>query len=156
MSKTITQLIEEFEALISYARRLNEELDEQRWNEPIAEGKWTVKHILSHILLWDRYFYEEGIAKIKKGEPLTLKHLDFDEFNAGAPVYASSRSKREVTEDLIQIRAAIIDAISGLSEEEYSKVHTDGDGHPFTIRRYLEDFVPHDAHHRKQIDTFLS
>lgn len=155
MSATTLRLIEEFRAFIPYAKRLSDEVDEQSWNEPIAEGKWTIKEIVSHILLWDIYFYEEGIAKIKRGESLTVKHLDYDEFNAGAPVYAASRSKQEVVDDLIRHRSAIIDIIAGLAEEDYTKVYKDGDGNPFTIQGYLEGFVSHDADHRKQIDTSL-
>ncbi|MFD0589509.1 hypothetical protein ACFQZE_16090 [Paenibacillus sp. GCM10027627] len=39
------------------------------------------KDIICHMMKWDNYFYEEAIAKITQGEPLTVKHLNFDEFN---------------------------------------------------------------------------
>ena len=83
MAKTTSEMVEEFRAFIDYVNEIKV-IDEEIWNHPIAEGKWSIKDIMSHIMLWDKYFYEEGVEKIKLGQPLTVKHLDFDEFNANA------------------------------------------------------------------------
>jgi uncharacterized damage-inducible protein DinB len=131
------------------------ELGDKYWDTPIAEGKWTVKDIVCHMMLWDKYFYEEAINKIKLNEPLTLKHLDFNNFNANAVLYAKSRTKQEICTEFVEYRSKIISAISGLPDEEYLRTYVDGDGEKFSIRSYLQDFIPHDKHHQKQVEKFI-
>lgn len=69
------QLLDEFSTLISFVESLRE-LDDQIWMMPIAEGKWTPRDIVAHIMLWDQYFLEEAIQKITSQQPVTLQHLD--------------------------------------------------------------------------------
>ncbi|WP_248929824.1 DinB family protein [Paenibacillus hamazuiensis] len=154
MPQTSLEMVEEFKAFIHYAEELNE-LEEELWNRPIAAGKWTVKDILSHIMLWDKYYYEEGIEKIAHDQPLTVKHLDFDRFNAGAREYAETQSRQSIVEQLLHYRMKIIHVLSRLREEDFIKEYADGDGNKFTVRDYLQGFVPHDMHHKKQIDDFI-
>lgn len=154
MPKTSLEMVEEFKSFIDFAQDLKT-IGEEHWNIPISEGKWTLKDVLSHIMLWDKYFYEEGIEKIKLGSPLTVRNLNFDEFNANAIEYAKSQTRDSILEQLIEYRIKIINVISGLPEEEYSKEYKDGDGKKFSIRTYLRGFISHDKHHKKQIEKYL-
>ncbi|WMT38926.1 DinB family protein [Paenibacillus sp. D2_2] len=154
MAKTSTEMIEEYDGFISFVASLCD-LEDRYWDTPIAEGKWTVKDIVCHIMLWDKYFYEEAIEKIKLGEPLTLKHQDFNQFNAHAIQYAKSQTKQELYDQFVEYRKKIIQSISGLRDEEYLLNYVDGDGRKFSIYSYLRGFVPHDKHHKKQIQSFI-
>ncbi|AIQ40348.1 hypothetical protein MKZ24_28150 [Paenibacillus sp. FSL R7-0297] len=51
--------------------------------------------MLCHIMLWDKYFYDEAFVKVKEGQPLTAVHQDFNEFNANAVLYARTVTKQE-------------------------------------------------------------
>lgn len=154
MAKTNEEMIKEFEAFIPFVVSLKE-YDDGHWNLPITEGKWTVKDIICHIMLWDKYFYEEAIHKIKSQEPLTVRHLNFDKFNANAIEYANSQTMDSIINQFIEYRSKIINDISGLSDEEYIRDYIDGDKKKFSIRKYLRGFIPHDKHHRKQIEKFI-
>jgi len=154
MAKTTIEMVEEFRAFIDYVNEIRV-IDEEIWNHPIAEGKWSIKDIMSHIMLWDKYFYEEGVEKIKLGQPLTVKHLDFDEFNANAVKYAKTQTKDAIVDQFIVYRTKIINSVSGLSEDDYLKGYKDGDKKKFTLRGYLRSFVSHDKHHKKQIEKYL-
>ncbi|OBZ18597.1 hypothetical protein A8L34_03225 [Bacillus sp. FJAT-27264] len=152
--KTNEQMVLEFQSFLPFVESLKE-APEAHWTTPIGEGKWTVKDIICHIMLWDKYFYEEAIEKIKLGQPLTSRHLDFNEFNANAVEHAKSLSALQVAEDCILQRTRILDTITGLTEEEYIQEYKDGDRKKFSIRKHLRGFLPHDKHHRKQIETFF-
>ncbi|MFS0722378.1 DinB family protein [Paenibacillus sp. 1P07SE] len=154
LPKSSDEMVEEYKSFIHFVEDLRS-ISEANWNRPLAEGKWTLKDVISHIMLWDQYFYDEGIKKIKLAEPVTVKHLDFNEFNANAVQYAKTQTKNEILDQCIHNRKQIIDAISGLAEEEYTKAYKDGEKKKFSIRGFLRGFIPHDRHHKKQIETFI-
>lgn len=148
-------MVEEFKSFIKFVEELKA-IDEEHWNKPLSEGKWTLKDVICHIMLWDKYFYEEAIEKIKLGEPVTVRHLNFDEFNANAREYAKTQTRDSIIDQFIEYRDKIITDISGLPEEDYIKEYKDGDRKKFTIRGYLQGFIPHDKGHGKQIEKFIN
>lgn len=154
MPKTTMEMIHEYKSFIEYVEGLRA-VDEAYWNQPLSEGKWTLKDVISHIMLWDKYFYEEGIRKVKLEEPVTVRHLNFDEFNSNAREYAKTQTRDSIIDQCIDWRGRIIQDISGLTEEEYAKPYIDGDKKKFSIRGFLRGFVPHDKHHKKQMEKFL-
>ncbi|PIH60100.1 hypothetical protein CS562_09300 [Paenibacillus sp. LK1] len=155
MAKTSLEMVEEFKTFIDFVRELKT-IDEEHWNSPISEGKWSLKDVISHIMLWDKYFYEEGIEKIKLGQFVTVRHLNFDEFNVNAREYAKTQTRDSIVNQFFEYRNKIIDDITGLPEEDYIKEYKDGDRKKFSIRGYLRGFIPHDKHHKKQIEKYLT
>ncbi len=147
------QLLEQFSEWISCVKKLNE-YDEDVWNEEIAVGKWSLREIVSHMMLWDKYFFETAIEKIYKEEALTITHQDFDEFNDNAKEYGKRTSTKELIEQSIDIREQIIQHIRKLSEEAYLASYMDS-GEPFHIPQYLQDFIWHDQHHMGQLNDFI-
>ncbi|OUS76104.1 hypothetical protein B1748_14940 [Paenibacillus sp. MY03] len=154
MAKTSKEMVEEFKSFINFVQDLKK-IDEEHWNRPLSEGKWTLKDVISHIMLWDKYFYEEGIKKIKLGQPVSVRHLNFDEFNANAREYAKTQSRDQIIDQFLEYRKKIISDISGLPEEDYIKAYKDGDTKKFSIRGYLRGFISHDKHHKKQIEKYI-
>lgn len=154
MAKTSVEMVEEFKNFIDFVQGLRT-IDEADWNKPISEGKWTLKDVISHIMLWDKYFYEESIEKIKLGQPVTVRHLNFDEFNANAREYAKTQTRDSIIDQFLDYRTKIINDISGLTEEDYIKNYKDGDKKKFSIRGYLRGFISHDKHHKKQIEKYV-
>lgn len=152
--RTNEQMLLDFKSFIPFVKTLEDVSDEQ-WNEPIAIGKWTLKDIISHLMLWDKYFYEGAIKKIILREPIITKHLDFNEFNANATEYAKLLTKQTLIEQFVWYRTKIIDAIAGLTEEELVKEYMDGDKKKFSVRKYMRSFISHDKHHKKQIEQFV-
>lgn len=148
------QLVEEFAYLITYVDTLRN-LDDSVWTAPIAPGKWSTRDVVAHIMLWDKYFLEKAIAPIVADQPLTLQHLDFDEFNRKAVEYAGTKDKMEIIALTIRYRSEILECLGQLSDEEWIEEHLDGDGHLFAIDHYVPDFIVHDQHHLKQIQAFL-
>lgn len=149
------QLLHEFAALIPFAESLRG-LDEAAWTAPIAPGRWAVRDIVAHIMLWDKYFLEEAIGRITQGEPLTVRHLDYDDFNRQALTFAATRNQKVILDLVIRFRSEIIRQLTMLGEERASRRYTDADGHPFIVGHYVADFIAHDTHHMEQIRGFLN
>jgi uncharacterized damage-inducible protein DinB len=152
--KSKQQCIEEFSAFIPFAESLGE-LEDTVWNAPIEEGKWAVRDILCHIMLWDKYFLEHCLDKIEQGLPLTHGHADYDEFNRQAIQYAQGRGQQEMVQEAVLYRQKVLDSLTRIPEEEYNTVHHSG-AYPFTVYEYAADwFIPHDEHHVRQIRSYL-
>ncbi|MNO29846.1 DinB superfamily protein [compost metagenome] len=152
---TNEQLVSEFQSLIPYIQSLAT-LEEVDWETPIAAGKWTLKEMLCHITQWDKYFYEEAFAKVQAGQPVTARQQNFDEFNARAIEYAKSLTKQAAIGQFVLYRTKILDSIADVSSEQFVKVYPDGEGNPFSIREHLSDFIPHDKHHKRQMEQYLT
>ncbi|WP_251034835.1 acetamidase/formamidase family protein [Paenibacillus polymyxa] len=88
MTKEIEHLLQTFEEWALFVKTMNH-LEEKTWNSSMEEGKWTIKSLVSHVMLWDRYFYKEVIEKIALKQPVTLKHINFEEFNRKAIEYVN-------------------------------------------------------------------
>lgn len=148
------ELLKEFSNLCTYVESLRN-IKPEKWIAPIAEGKWSIRDIVAHMMLWDQHFLEEAIQKLAQQAPLTLKHLDFDDFNSNAVEFAKTKSKDEIIDLTIRYRTEIINHLSSLSDEAFTAEHLDGDGQPFTAQQYVLDFLWHDNHHVKQMVEFL-
>ncbi|MCL6602917.1 MAG: DinB family protein [Paenibacillus sp.] len=149
------QLLDEFSALISFVQSLRQ-LDEGKWITPIEEGKWTTRDVIAHIMLWDKFFFEEAIEKISNSQAVSIQNLDFFEFNKTAVEYAKSKDKQEIIDMTIYYRSEILHHLREISEVEFPVEHIGGDGKTFTIYSFLIDFILHDTQHMNQLKSFLS
>jgi uncharacterized damage-inducible protein DinB len=144
-------LLEQFAEWLAFMEGLTA-IDELKWNSPISEGKWSIRDIVSHIMLWDRYFHEGSIDKIASGHALTLtmQGIDFNEFNHNAIKFSKTQQKNDLIQQSKAIRSKIITQLEQIDAADYHKEYVDKDGHPFVIYEYLLDFIGHDRHHMKQ------
>jgi hypothetical protein len=154
MSIEMKDLIKSFEEWIAFTISL-QELNEEVWDSSIEPGKWTIRDIISHIMLWDKYFYEEAIEMIATDKLVTLKHLDYDDFNSKAIIYGRTISTDELIDKTIFYRKKIIKDIRTLSDEAINQNYKDGDGNVFNVTQYLKDFIWHDQHHMNPLMEYL-
>ncbi|MFB4326883.1 DinB family protein [Paenibacillus sp. JNUCC32] len=148
------QLLNEYSEWIGKVKEFGV-LDEDYWNSPIADGKWTVRDVVCHIMRWDEYFFNEAIAKISTGDALTVRHLDYDAFNEEAKQYAKTLSTEALVDRTITAREQLIRTIEALPETKYEERYADGDGHPFEVAQFMRDFIWHDNHHLAQLNQVL-
>ncbi|REE94400.1 putative damage-inducible protein DinB [Paenibacillus taihuensis] len=151
---TIPSLMIAFESYIPFAASLRQ-LSDDEWVTPLAPGKWSTREIMAHMMLWDRHFMNEAIAPIAEGKPLTYKQSDFNLFNGNAAAYSKTISREELINGCIAVREELVTLLKSLNDAQKEEEYRDGNGNPFTILFYLEDFVEHDAHHRGQIVQFF-
>ncbi|MGM7684958.1 DinB family protein [Cytobacillus sp. Hm23] len=153
--ETIIERINSFEGFIHFVESLRN-MENEKWGLPIAEGKWTVRDIIAHIMLWDKYFLENAIRKIKSQQPLTSRHVNFDDFNNNAVQYGKTKDKDTLISETISYRREIIEHLTSVPRENYEHKYVDEDGNHFTIKSYLDGFIPHDSHHKSQIEQYLN
>ncbi|WGU96356.1 DinB family protein [Paenibacillus dendritiformis] len=142
-----SQLLEKF----SEWNRFVLQIAEMEWQTPIDEGKWTIHDIVSHMMLWDKYFYEEAIYPIANGKQVTVSHLDFDAFNREAIEYGKTLTKDELIALTTRYRNMLVDTIQRLDDDTFSREYAEG---KFTVKTYLQDFIRHDQHHITQIEEY--
>lgn len=148
------QLLQQFHNWVNLVHIL-EDQEAALWNTPIAEGKWTVRDVVSHIMHWDMYFLNEAIVKIVQNQPVSSKHLDYDEFNEQAREIGRKISLARLAEQSIELREQIMHHITSMTEEQYDGIYMDEDGNNFGVAAYLQDFIEHDQHHMRQIMNLL-
>lgn len=149
------ELIDGYRELLIFITKL-EEFEEDLWNTPIAEGKWTVKEVITHLMLWDNYFYAEAIKPILIQQPITMnEEVDVEEFNSKVRDYAQSKSISEISLLTEQYRKQLIEAFESIPEENYKKTYADGDGSPFIVQEVIRDMIGHDHYHLNQIKNVL-
>lgn len=132
------QSMQEFGQWIEEVKEL-ETRGEKFWDQPLGEGKWTVREMVSHMVEWDRYSYENGVQKVLLGEQTTFERQDDDAFNAKAA---------ELTADAVAIREQLIQAYRKLSDEDFAKSYTQANGEKFQATEQLGGFTWHDRHHK--------
>lgn len=140
-----SRLLEDFKEWIRFVS----EIREMDWQITIAEGKWSVQDIVSHILLWDKYFFEAAINPILNNKPLSLTYLNFDKFNRDAIEYGKTKTKEELIRETIQYRNMILESIENFEDDKFTNEYVEG---KFTVISYLRDFISHDQHHMRQIE----
>jgi uncharacterized damage-inducible protein DinB len=153
--ETKNKNIKKYQRYISFVESLRN-LDEELWTTPIAENKWSVRDIIGHIMFWDKYTQEEAIMKIKTNQPVTVDDVNIDEFNQKAVEYVKTTDKDEIINHTVQYRQEIIETLKILSEETFFNNYIDSSGNNFSINNFLEEFITHDDHHKRQIEKFLN
>lgn len=151
----INKSIKEYQGFISFVESLKN-INEKVWVTPIDKNKWSIKEIIGHIMFWDKYIFEEAILKIKTYQSVTVENVDIDEFNKKAVEYVKAKEKDEIINQTIHYRKKIIENLLLLSEDKFFNNYIDRSGNNFSINNFLEDFIPHDEHHKRQIEDFLN
>lgn len=142
-----SQLLDKF----SEWNRFVLQIANMEWQTSIEEGKWTIHDIVSHMMLWDKYFYEEAIAPIANDKQVTVSHLDFDAFNTEAIEYGKTVTKDELIQLTTRYRNLLVETIQRFDDDTFLRKYAEG---KFTVKSYLQDFIWHDQHHISQIEEY--
>jgi hypothetical protein len=126
------------------------ELDDKVWFAPIAEGKWSTAAIISHLLFWDRYSFNERFPAFQQ-DALLEGFPNFQEVNNEAKEYAHSGvSKEQLIAEILKDREQYFHIIEKLNDKGLDISFSIGT-HRLTVVEYFIDFIGHDLHHQKQI-----
>jgi uncharacterized damage-inducible protein DinB len=144
---------QEFQLHYSHMNEWFRSLDgkkDEKWLEPLAEGKWSQAAVVAHLLFWDQYSLEERFPHIREG--VTLERFpDFQSVNDRAEEYAHNGiEKADLIKELLEVRKKIEFYLDSLTEEDLRTAFHIGE-HPLTLGEYFEDFASHDLHHKKQL-----
>jgi uncharacterized damage-inducible protein DinB len=93
-------------------------IPDEKWSHRYAEGKWSIREMVQHILDAERIFSYRALC-IARGEIASLP--GFDENNYAAASEADRRSKEELVEEFEAVRKATILLFRSFTEEQLSR-----------------------------------
>ncbi len=97
------------------AVRFLKTIPEEKWNYSYAEGKWSIKELVQHMIDAERIFVYRALRFARKDEtPLP----GFDENTYAAASKAYRRSKEDLIEELKLIQSASAKLFSSFDEEQ--------------------------------------
>ncbi|MCR2822711.1 DinB family protein [Lederbergia panacisoli] len=157
---TINELIHDLESFNIWVASLNK-IEDRLFFMPIAEGKWSIAEIISHITFWDQYILEEMLPLMKPNAD--IQSIEFEPLNQKAAKYAlSGVSSQDLINRQLEMRTKVVSALKEKTEEDFFAAFTlngektdEYSGEPHSMFNYLASFVWHDNHHKKQIEEFL-
>jgi uncharacterized damage-inducible protein DinB len=117
-----------------------------------AEGKWTIRELLCHIIDAERIFVYRALRFARNDK--TNLH-PFDENMYAPEANAAGRSLKKIADEFTHLRASTVDMFEGFTEE---MLHRKGTANNNEISVLALGFViaGHEAHHRKILnDRYL-
>jgi hypothetical protein len=110
-----------------------------------AEGKWSVRQVMGHLVDAERVFGFRAFC-FSRGETAALPSFDENEY------VAASRSDawplRELAEEFALVRRSNLVVLRRLEAPEWARVGT-ASGHPVTVRALAWIMAGHPRHHLK-------
>ena len=125
------------------------ELERHRY----AEGKWTVREVVAHVLDVERLFAYRALA-FARNDPAVQPDMDQDDWVETSR--AADRPLSQLAEELGESRRSHIDMFSGFGDEVWGRRGKIGRAR-FTVRTMPYVLVMHEIHHRGILrDRYLS
>lgn len=108
-----------------------------------AEGKWSIKEVLGHLIDCERVFAYRAMC-IARGEVQPLPGFDENAYVANAAFDA--RSLRSLVEEFTSVRSATITLMESMTSSVMQRSGT-ANGNPITVRALLWIIAGHTEHH---------
>jgi uncharacterized damage-inducible protein DinB len=121
-----------------------EKLPVEKLDYRYAEGKWTVKEMLMHIIDTERVFSYRGLAAAR-GDNIT-PHYRMDEELYARNVDVSQRTLESLLAEFKTVRTATEQLFANLTEAQ-SKLRCNIVSHPMTARAIGYFLIGHVQHH---------
>ena len=157
--KNYISLVEEndlFSALhYSVSRSLTfwSELTEEQGNYRYAEGKWSIKELLQHIIDTERIFSYRALA-FARGETIALPGYDENRYTDNC--HADLRRLSDMVDELLTLRTSTIHLFASIQSEKLDLIGI-ASNNPLSARAAGFIIVGHELHHRNVVnERYLS
>jgi hypothetical protein len=108
-----------------------------------AEGKWSVKEVVGHVIDVERVFGYRMMA-FARGDKTPLPSMEQDEYAAGGKFGA--RTLEDLAEEFSHLRSSHLTLIRSLDDEVSARTGT-ASGFEFTVRAIAYVLAGHAEHH---------
>lgn len=138
-------LVEELEISVHRLIKFVQNIPMDKFDYRYAEGKWTIKDILQHLIDAERIFAYRALRFARKdATPLP----GFDENTYVEAAHASSRSIQDLLTELAVVRQATLSLFKTFSEEDLQQIGT-ASNHPMSVRALGFVIIGHQNHHQR-------
>lgn len=118
-------------------------LPPERWEHRYAEGKWTIKEMLLHVIDTERIFAYRALT-IARGDATPLPGYEQDDYVPTSG--ANTRSSSSLLEEYATVRQATLTLLGNLPDEAWGRIGTANDT-PVSVRAIAYMLVGHELHH---------
>lgn len=112
-----------------------------------AEGEWTMKEILCHVVDTERIFAYRAL-RFARNDATALPGFDQDDYVAASG--ANERSIEDLLGEYIAVRMATIALFNSLVEESFTRSGI-SNGYNVSVRSALYQIAGHELHHVESI-----
>ena len=128
-------------------------LSEVQLTTPFAEGEWTIKEILVHIVD-DERIYAYRALRAARNDQTELPGFDQELFATYSG--ANQCSLESILEEYASVRAATITLFNNLPDEAFTRASV-ANGHVMSVRAAAYHIAGHELHHLNSIQqNYLS
>lgn len=138
-------LLEELEISVHRLVKFVQNIPMDKFDYQYAEGKWTIKDILQHIIDTERIFAYRAL-RVARNDKTALP--GFDENDYADEANGSSRSIQSLLTELAIVRQATLSLFKTFSEEELKRIGT-ASNNPISVRAIGFIIIGHQNHHQK-------
>lgn len=118
-------------------------MPEEKGSYAYADGKWTVKEVLSHMIDGERIFSYRAL-RISRGDETPIEGFDQDDYIEHS--HANERSLADLLEEFNLLRRANLLVVNYLSDDDWKRMGTASD-HPVSVRALAYIMAGHVTHH---------
>jgi hypothetical protein len=138
-------LLDAMHGSLEEIRETLESIAQDKADYAYAEGKWTVRELLQHIIDTERVFSYRAIC-IARGEQQPLPGFDENAYASLADV--SHRSLKEMKEELLALRSSVYLMFRGFNNAMLERTGT-ASGKPITVNALGYICIGHIRHHSR-------
>jgi uncharacterized damage-inducible protein DinB len=142
-------LIEILSQQLAETRTLLASIPEDSGGFRYAEGKWSLRQVVGHVVDSERIFAYRAL-RIGRNDPTPLAGFDQDVLAASSPF--DEIPLRDILHEFEAVRTASIFLLRGMQPEAWNRLGT-SDGKPLTMRAIAFVIAGHELHHRDIIRT---
>jgi uncharacterized damage-inducible protein DinB len=118
-------------------------IDDSKGNRAYAEGKWTIKELLQHMIDTERIFCFRALA-FARGEKAEITGFDQDLYVKESN--ANQRSMKSILEEYKRLRASTIDLFQSFSDEAIKRKGV-ASNNELSVEQIGYVIIGHEMHH---------
>lgn len=138
-------LVEELEICLHDFIRFVQNLPMDKFDYRYAEGKWTIKEIIQHIMDTERILAYRAL-RISRNDSTPLP--GFDENSYADNTSANTRNLQDLLTELSAVRHSNLLLFKSFSKEQLLRIGTASD-QPISVRAIGFMLIGHQKHHQK-------
>ncbi|WP_293896455.1 DinB family protein [Flavobacterium sp.] len=138
-------LTEELEISVHRLIKFVQNIPMDKFDYRYAEGKWTIKDIIQHLIDAERIFAYRAL-RFARNDKTALP--GFDENDYVDAVQANNRSIQDLLTELAVVRQATLSLFKSFSTEELLRTGT-ASNNPMSVRALGFTIIGHQNHHQR-------
>ena len=138
-------LIEDLEISIHEFIRFVQDIPMDKFDYRYAEGKWTIKDIIQHLMDTERIFAYRAL-RFSRNDTTPLPGFDENDFVDNTD--ANKRSIQELLTEFAVVRQATLSLFKSFSEEQLLRIGT-ASGKEISVRAIGFILIGHQKHHQR-------